>query len=156
MKIIPTPQPSPPDPAKFRADNHIARVNSTIALLVQIHKDSYKEFWNDPKATPAKQLEYMGSAAGLWLASASTSVQNIMNLVNVAKLANPSLTLDDFLPPEWRVPRLEFVTHPDGTVTLKMKEGYDEWGNLIPPPTPEPETESDVIEDLEPEIIVDP
>jgi len=52
-----------------------------------------------------------------------------------------SLTLDDFLPPEWRVPRLEFVPHPDGSVTLKMKEGYDEWGNLIPEPEPEPEPE---------------
>jgi flagellar assembly protein FliH len=48
---------------------------------------------------------------------------------------------------------LEFVPHPDGSVTLKMKEGYDEWGNLIP--EPEPENEPEPEPEPEPEVIDD-
>ena len=141
-------------------------MNSTIAYLVQIHKDNFNKFWNRPEARPQDQLMAMGQFAGLWLASASTSVTNINNLVNVAKLANPALTLDDFLPPEWRVPRLPFVMHPDGTVTLESVDGLDDWGNVIPPPPPlpEPEPEPELDEfgnpiestQEDPEIIADP
>jgi hypothetical protein len=148
-KLIPTPPPIVTPYVKSVADEHINKVNAMVSYLADQHMTSYDRFWNDKKATPSQQLAAMGNLAGLWIATASQSAANIAALVAIGNLARPTdpLTVDNYIPSEYRVPRLPFIINPDGTVTLEMVDGLDEWGNPIPEPEPEPE----VILEPEPE-----
>lgn len=143
-KLIPTPAPTVTPHVVTVAKEHIDTVNSMIVYLADKHMVSYDKFWNDKKATPSQQLAAMGNLAGLWLAAASQSAANIAALVVIGNLARPTshqLSVDDYIPAEYRVPRLPFVVNADGTVTLEMVDGLDEWGNPIPEPEPEVVTE---------------
>ncbi len=102
-------------PASQRiAKQLLKQLNEQLDNRVNIHKGSFYDFWQNSEATPDAILADMGTDAALWLNAAR---ENVSHLHRLALLVGK--TVADYLPADMLNPPREFVSHPDGTVTLK-------------------------------------
>ena len=125
MNLIPT-QTITRTPAQTIAEAMIDIFNAELTRRIETHSRKYLAFW-ESAATPDDILAAMGPAAGIVLAAASENVDHIGRLAAIV-----GKTVDDFLSPEFWVPRRAFIEHEDGTVTLEPPaEGFDAWGKPI-------------------------
>ena len=113
-QLIPLPEPEPLPAAQAIAQSELARVNQLLSDRTSAHKERFAAFWDNSQATPDEILAAMGTNAVLWLQAASESAGHIARLAAIV-----GKTLDDFLSPEFYVPRRAFVIGQDGSVTLE-------------------------------------
>ena len=130
MKLVTPPVHKPRPKAEVVAERMMHRFNVAPDERIAAHVAGFKQFWDDPEATPDDILAAWGTQATAMLAAASESLQHIGRLAAIV-----GKTVNDFIPAKYCEPRRQFIPAADGTATLAPPAfGHDSWGRFIPVP----------------------
>lgn len=130
MKLVTPPNQNKRPKAEVIAERMMHRFNVLLNEKVAAHVSGFKQFWDDPEATPDDILAGWGNQATTMLAAASESLEHIGRLAAIVRRS-----VDDFIPAKFYEPRRQFIPAADGTATLAPPAfGHDAWGKFIPVP----------------------